>query len=139
MNDLELAKKTLSEGGYTCVLARNGEVITCSKRGVAPLLELLDTGLGFGYHAADRVAGKAGALLYAQLGVRNVHAQLVSEPAFKAFTDNGIGITYDNIVPFIVNRTGDGLCPIEQAVLDIDDPYIAYGKITEYVGRMRAK
>ena len=38
MNDLELAKKTLIEGGHTIVFVKDGVVSSSNKRGVKPLL-----------------------------------------------------------------------------------------------------
>lgn len=140
MNDLETAKNILAEGGYTCVLVKGGEFLTFNKSGVAPLLELLESAKDYsGFHAADRVAGKAAAMLYIKLGIKCVHAQLVSEPAAKAFADNGISLTYDTLVPFINNRTGNGLCPMEQAVVNISDPEQAHRTILELVYKMKQK
>ena len=117
------AKKDLEEKGYTCVL-RNGEDIFFSfEHGVKPLLKWIDEGRDFsGYGAADQVVGKAAALLYVYLGVRNLYGQVVSEPAIQALEDHGVAYTYDECVPYIINRKKDGMCPMEQTVLEISEP-----------------
>ena len=60
MTDLMLAKEELSR--HTLALAKDGEVITSDKRGVAPMVDFLREGKSFsGFFAADKVIGKAAA------------------------------------------------------------------------------
>lgn len=121
--DTLLAKRLLESEGYTCVLYRNGIMHTSDRGGVLPLLAWLSAAESFeGFSAADRVAGKAAALLYALMGVKEVYAPVMSESAVHTFSQCGIPAFYDNIVAKIANRAGNGSCPMEQAVLDIDDP-----------------
>ena len=123
MPDLSKAKQHLTEGGYTCVLCRGDRVHTATARGVRPLLDWLDSGLDLeGFSAADKVVGRATAFLYVLLGVREVHALVMSTPAREALEANGIAATCDREVPGIINRRGDGPCPFEEAVLGITDP-----------------
>ena len=68
MIDLQRAERALAEGGHTLVLVKGERVITSNQRGVAPLLALIDTDVT-GFSAADKVVGKAAALLYVKLGV----------------------------------------------------------------------
>ena len=82
MNDLEHAKSILQEGGYTCVLCKGEAIHTSYHRGVRPLLELLETDVS-GFCAADKVVGKATALLYRLLNVKAVHAQVISQAALQ--------------------------------------------------------
>ena len=42
LNNLEKAKKILSDGGYTCVLYNGRDTFCSTERGVAPLLKLYD-------------------------------------------------------------------------------------------------
>ena len=130
MTDLEKAKKLLPEGGYTCVLCRGAEVHTATARGVRPLLDWLDSGLDLrGFSAADKVVGRATAFLYVLLGVRTVHALVMSTPAKEALEANGIPAFCGREVAGIINRRGDGPCPFEEAVLDITDPEEALSAI----------
>ena len=123
MTDLERAKALLTEGGYTVVLCRDEITHTDTRRGVAPLLALLDRGeVVSGFSAADKVVGKAAAFLYVRLGVVAVHASVMSEPAYALLTAHGIASTYDTLVPAIRNRAGDGYCPMEQVSLPLTDP-----------------
>ncbi len=121
MTDIEKAKSKLLSGGYTCVLVKGDNVITSDLRGVAPLLGLLDErGELHGFSAADKTVGMGAAYLYSTLGVAHVWANVMSEGAEKildrAKITHGCGLT----VPVIINRRGDGPCPIE-AVLSPED------------------
>ena len=123
MQDLQQARQILTEGGYTCVLCRGDQVHTATARGVRPLVDWLDSGLDLtGFSAADKVVGRATAFLYVLLGVRKVHALVMSTPAKNALEENGITALCDREVPGIINRRGDGPCPFEEAVLGISDP-----------------
>lgn len=121
MNDLEQAKSILLSGGYTCVLCKGETVHTSNHRGVRPLLELLETDVT-GFCAADKVVGKATALLYCLLNVKAVHAQVISQAALQVLQNSPIYVTWDSTVEYIKNRAGDGRCPMEQAADGIDDP-----------------
>lgn len=87
MNDLEQAKSILLSGGYTCVLCKGETVHTSNHRGVRPLLELLETDVT-GFCAADKVVGKATALLYRLLNVKAVHAQVISQAALQVLQNS---------------------------------------------------
>lgn len=121
--DLDHARELLLRDGYTCVLCRGQQVHTAVARGVKPLLDWLNSGLDLrGYSAADKVVGRATAFLYVLLGVRAVHALVMSTPARQVLTENGIEAFCDREVAGIINRRGDGQCPFEEAVLGVSDP-----------------
>jgi len=137
--DTLLAKQDLEEKGYTCVLRRGDDVICSREHGVKPLLAWIGEKKDFtGYGAADQVIGKAAALLYIYLGVKDVYGQLISEPAASVFEEHGVAFTFGRKVPFIVNRTRDGMCPMEQTVLSISDPEEAVEALKGKVKSMRA-
>lgn len=123
MKDLQRAKERLATGEYTVVLCRGDVTYTDTRRGVAPLLALLDAGTDVtGFAAADKVVGKAAAFLYLRLGVAAVHAAVISAPAYDLLTAYGIPTTYDTLVPAIRNRAGDGYCPMETMTLPLTNP-----------------
>lgn len=126
MNDLLNARRILEEESCTCVLCLGEAFVTSHRRGVAPLLELLESGRRFaGWSAADKVVGKATAMLYRLLGVKTVWAKVISESALTALQQGGIEAQWEQRVPHIVNRTGDGRCPMETATAHTDDPHEA--------------
>lgn len=120
-NDLSRAMALLHDNEYTFAAVCGDKTVTSRERGVKPLLILLDSGDDLhGYSAADKVIGKGAAFLYALLGVDAVFADVISEPAFNVLQSSGIVVEYALKAEHIINRKGDGICPIEQAVSDID-------------------
>ena len=136
--DLERAKEILSQTDSTCVLCRDEIVYTTTQRGVAPLLIWLQSGVDTcGFSAADKVVGKAAALLYCLLGVRRVHGDVMSDAAVKVLRRNGIEVYWDRLTDGIRNRAGTGPCPMEAATMSIDDPDEALPVILATLARLR--
>ena len=126
MFDLEEARFLLEKENYTCVICRDEDVILDHRRGIRPLMELLESGKDLhGYSAADKVVGKAAAFLYCLLGVKALHAGVLSVPARDVLVSAGIFVEWGSLVPAIRNRAGDGFCPMETAVWDLTDPALA--------------
>lgn len=119
------------EDGYTCVITRDGQTLYASwESGIRPLLEILRQGIDVsGGDAADRIVGKAAALLYARMGVARVRAVVMSRSGLSVLESRGIPAQYQTLTDAIVNRRGDGPCPMEQAVADLDDPDRAYAAL----------
>lgn len=123
-NDTIRARELLVSGRHTCTLCCNDQILTDNRRGVTPLLELL--GQDFSrYCAADKVVGKAAALLYRLLNITEIYAGVISEPAIRVLEGGGITVYYDHKVPAIRNRSDTGFCPMETAVWDVEDPVLA--------------
>lgn len=136
--DLEKAKAELFDNNYTCVLCRGESVHTSRLRGVKPLVTWYVGETDFtGFSAADKVVGKATAFLYVLLGVRAVYAAVISRSALQVLTSSGIDAEYGSLVENIINRTGDGICPFEEAVLNIDDANDAYAAVREKMEAMK--
>ena len=137
MEDIRSACGILAQGNYTCVLCSGDTVYKSTRRGVAPLLQLLDEGINVrGFSAADRVVGKATAFLYCLLGVRRVHALVMSKPAMQVLQQYGILATYDALVEGIMNRQKDGPCPMEAATLHAEDPQAALAAVRDALARL---
>ena len=124
MDDLNQARALLEAEGYTCVLCRGQVFHTSRHRGVKPLMDMLGEDLR-GFSAADKVVGRATALLYCLLGIRALYAHTVSEDALAVLTAHSIPVTFVHRVPFIQNRAGTGRCPMEEATAGITDPTLA--------------
>lgn len=123
MKNIHKAWDLLNSGNYTCVVCREDSVYTTAQRGVAPLLNWLDTGTDLtGFSAADRVVGRGAAFLYCLLGVKEVRARVMSHPAAEVLDAYGIRAEAEVFVDGIINRTGTGPCPFESAVMKIQDP-----------------
>ncbi len=135
--DLIKAKEMLASDNYTCVLCKGDSCFTSVLRGVKPLVKWYAENTDFSFFsAADKVVGKATAFLYVLLGVKNVYARVLSKSALEVFKNNDIEAEYGVLVDNIVNRTGDGICPFEDAVLSINDKYEAYKAIRAKMDEM---
>lgn len=125
----------LETSGATCLYWRDGQQILSQENGVRPLLHWLrqDPKALQGVLIADKVVGKAAALLIVYGGVAGVYAGVLSEPAAAVLTAAGIPFTAGARVARIRNRAGDGLCPMEARVLAVDDPEQAYRVLSQAV------
>lgn len=138
MTDIERAKQILISKGCTCVVCKGNNIHISQKRGVAPLMELLDGGADIrGYSAADKAVGKAAAMLFVLLGISEIYAVVMSRGAKAVFDEHGIKYSCGEEVECIVNRQKDGMCPMERAVRDIDDPAEVPKKIKETIEKLR--
>ena len=132
MSDLQKAQNLLSETNSTLVvISSDDKVFTSSDRGVKPLLHLLENEKDFlkGASVADKVIGKAAALLMVLGGIKEVHTNVISEPAAEVFEKHRIPCFYEEKVKRIINRKGDGLCPMETLCMDVEEPSEAFEKI----------
>ena len=138
MDDLLTAENLFKDGGYSCVLVKGETVLTSTESGIAPLLKFIDSGKNFvGFCAADKIVGKAAALLYAYMGVSAVYAEVLSEQALTVLKDNGIEVKYATLTEKIINRRGDGLCPMEQTVAETDEPDRAFELLKQKVTSLK--
>ena len=75
MYDLQSLREMVEKEGFTCAIAKGEKLFTSTSRGVRPLLDLIESGEDFrGGVAADKIVGKAAALLYAHMGISEVYA-----------------------------------------------------------------
>lgn len=139
-NDLSRARAMLNDNDYTFAAVCGDKTITSRERGVKPLLEILDSGDDLcGYSAADKVIGKGAAFLYVLLKVSAVYADVISKPALDVLQNGGIDVEYSAKAEHIINRKGDGICPIEQAVTDIDNAKSALPVIRQTLKNLASK
>lgn len=140
MNNIEKAREILSEGGYTCVICSDSDTQTSKQRGVAPLLKWLDEGKNLSdYSAADKVVGKGAAYLYILLEIKEIYADIVSRPACDTLKKYGISVTYKTMAEAIRNRDNTGFCPIETAVMDVNEPFAALTAIKKKLEEMKKR
>ena len=136
-DDTKKARDILINNGYTCVLYLENEELHSALRGVKPLIEFLESGKDFhGFSAADKTVGLGAAHLYLLLGVKSVWARVISQKAKELLEQNGIEVFFEEEVPYIINRCGDGRCPIEVAVSGIACPSEALKVIKETLSRL---
>jgi len=120
----------LEDSGQNLLVFRDGEVIFSSgSRGVAPLVEAVDAfgreGL-MGVVTADRIVGRAAALLNVYMGAVEVHALLISAGAEEVLVEHGVGFVFREETDAIKMRDGVVFCPFERLVQGVSDPEEAY-------------
>ncbi|TJX13447.1 DUF1893 domain-containing protein [Tissierella creatinini] len=123
MKDIEIAKKLLLEEQLALVIVKNGEVLYKSKgRGIKPLYTAytnMKSSLK-GASVADKVIGKAAAILCVNAEIQGLYTNLISEKAIEVLDQTDIKFTYNLKVPFIKNRDNTGLCPVENLSLNVE-------------------
>ena len=137
--DLQKAKTILAAGEYSCVVCKGETLHTATGLGVKPLIAFLNSGTDLrGFSAADKIVGKAAALLYVLLGVRAVYAQVLSRAGQETLEKHGIEVSCGEIVPEIRNRADTGLCPLEESVQNISDPQEGLASIRRRIAQVMA-
>jgi hypothetical protein len=141
MTDIAQARRVLDAEKLAFVLVRDGKVITTGDDyGVRELLAAVDR-IGpdvRGASLADKVVGKAVALIVVHAGIRAVDTRVASEPAVRLLTLHGIPCEAGTIVPQILNRRGDGPCPMERATLPFAEVGPGLQQLREFIAARRA-
>ncbi len=119
------------EGLTLAVKSNDGEIHRFTQRGVKALFTLLQTRPELLCDAlvADKAVGKAAAACMVVGGVKQVHADVMSEPAQSLLEAHGVIAQCGQLVDHIINRTGTDWCPMEKLSRDIDDPITIIDKI----------
>lgn len=120
MNNLYLAKTTLLENNYSIVVVKENNIInTSTKNGLMPILDLYnnDKSILKNAYVADKVIGKAAALLLIEAGIKELYADLISDKAISILDDAKVGYRYNKRVKEIRNRDNTGMCPMEELAL----------------------
>lgn len=136
--DLAKAKELLNSTGSTCILIKGNQVFQSTLRGIAPILSKLEEDKIFleGASAADKVIGKSAAMLLIYGHIKELHANVISEYAISLLEQYQIPYTFDKKVPYIMNREGNGMCPMEKSVLQISSPEEAYTVLKQMLGKL---
>lgn len=138
LSDMEKAREIFSTGEYTCVLCKDDTIVTSTERGVKPLVRFLDIGEDYtGFSAVDKIVGKSAGHLYMLMGVKCIHASVMSREACEFLTAGGVEATADTFTDKIINRIGNDICPMEKAVSGIEDSQLALLKIRETMAELQ--
>lgn len=139
MYDLE-SLKSLVEGGCTYAIAKGEKLFSGKERGIRPLLELIGSGEDVrGAVAADKIVGKAAALLYAYMSIQELYAGVLSESGLAVLREYGIAVQFGALAERIINRAGTGICPMEETVENIADPAAALAALQKRAAELAGK
>ena len=134
------ALQLLREGQAACVVLRDGEIVRAETgRGVAPMIRLYEDGALQGAYVVDKIVGKAAAMLMTLGGVSGCYALTVSRAALDWFVGHGIPVEYEVCAEYIVNRAGDGICPMEQTVKELTDATEALVALKHKIAQLRKR
>jgi hypothetical protein len=140
MTDLELAKQKLNADSLAFVIVQDGAVLrTGTREGIGELIEAVDA-LGdavTGASLADKIVGKAVAMVARTAKLSAVYSPLMSQAACDALAIENISYEYDRFVPLILNKRNDGPCPMERLTMPINEPSQAIAALRDFV-RARA-
>ncbi len=135
---LEKLKNLLIAQEHSCVFGDEETYFYSDLKGIKPLMQYIQEGKK-GYYVADKIVGKAAAYLFILLEVKAVYADTISVAGLKVLEDNNIPVYYRQLVEYIINRTGDDMCPMEKTVKDIDDPKLAHQALADKIKEMQVK
>lgn len=140
MRDLKLAEHRLKEKNFNLIIVKNGRtVFETESQGIHGLLQAIEK-LGkelSGSSVADRIVGRAAAMLCVYSKAASVFAVTISEEGRKVLEDNKVFYRFENCVPNILNREGTDICPFEKLVIGLTKPEEAYKKLKSFAGTQR--
>jgi hypothetical protein len=131
-DDLALAKETLVNDNLTLVLTKNARLLFKSNsHGVTDMITMIDElgGLTKGASLADSVVGRAAALLCVYSAIVGVYGSRMSEGAASVLKARGVHYEVGKLVPNILNRKMNDICPFDKAVSGIEDPVAALERL----------
>jgi hypothetical protein len=136
MHGLSLARDVLETSDVSVVVIKNGQIILKKTGdGIKPILETIEE-LGDKMHGSivgDRILGKASALLCRYANVKAVYSPQATKTAIALLIIGGAVSQIDQMIPFITNRSGNGLCPFEKMLEGVGEPNEAYNILKEKV------
>lgn len=87
----------------------------------------------------DKVVGKGAAALLTLGGVRKLFAGVVSASALGLLKDTCISVRFTKEIPYIVNRRGDGACPVETRCMECKTPKECFVQIRSFIAEINTK
>ena len=107
----------------------DGQIRTYDGRGLQPLFDALANNGVKDAYVYDKVTGRASSLLLAYGGAKELHTGLLSQEAIPILEKYGIKYTAPKTVPYILNRSKTGSCPMETVARNLDNAQSAYPQI----------
>jgi hypothetical protein len=104
----------------TLQIYRDGRRLFSSKKDrLLPLLDYLEETKGTYRQIAvlDRVTGNAAALLSILAGATEIYSRMGSRIAVKTLGNYSVKCYFDEVVPYIQRKDGNGMCPMEELSL----------------------
>jgi hypothetical protein len=123
MHDLKLAKEILKKKTLSLVIVKDSNsLFESNASGIDGLLQAIED-LGNNIIAssiADKVVGRAAALLIIYSDIKEVYTTFLGEEGFRLLKEHNILVEYENLVPTILDREGKNMCPFEKFAMTIN-------------------
>jgi len=107
----------LKQRNLTLVVVKRGKVIfETGAHGISGLLKAIEelNGKMRGSSVADRIVGRAAALLCVYSGVVAVFAITASDGGIEVLLENHVSLEFEHSVPRIMDSKGTDVCPFEK-------------------------
>jgi hypothetical protein len=140
LKDLEIAEERLKQKNLALVIVKGGNVVfKTSSHGLGGLLkaiEALDKEMRDS-SVADKIVGRAAALLCVYARVFAVFAVTASERAIQVLKVNNVLCKFEDRVPYILNLEKTDICPFEKLVINLSNPKEAYERLKTFAAERR--
>jgi len=136
LRDADLAKRKLATEELSLAIVKRGKAMFTSRAsGVRSLIEAIkECGSALaGAAVADKVVGRAAALVCVYAKISSVYACVMSELGLEVLKKFSIPFEHDTVVPNILDRHGTEMCPFERLVLKTGSPKEAFLAIDRYL------
>ena len=124
MKDIDIAVELLEKEKLALAIVKDGKTIfTSSGKGIKPLYTALQEHKNKleGSSVADRVTGRAAAMICAYAGIKQLKTKLISDNAINILKETNIIYEYNERALFIENRDRTGMCPVETLSLKTEN------------------
>lgn len=140
MYDLQKAKNALNTKKLTLCIVKDGKIIFETRQhGVSGFLDAIEKS-GKTLEAssvADRVAGKAIALLCAYAKVNAIYADTMSSKAQTLLKQYHVQHEWHSVVEDILNKDRSDVCPFEKLAEQMSDPAASYERLKKLQESLR--
>ena len=135
----ELAIELLHASNASCIILNNNKFHYFTERGIKDLYNLYKNRPEILKNSfiADKVVGKGAAALMALGEISELYTDIISEKAVKMLQKCKIIHSFAKQVPYIINRAGNGMCPVETLCSEIETPEECLTQIESFINKNR--
>jgi hypothetical protein len=140
MNDIETAKTQLIQNHLTLIFIKNNNILFKTKfhriSGFLTAIQELGRKLEDA-SVADKVVGRAVALLCAYARIKAIYAETLSMKAVDVLEKAGVTYEWKGLVDTILDTNKNDVCPFEKTAAQISSPKDAYEKFKDLQNRLK--
>ena len=141
LEKLKKAIEILKSEDVSFVAIVGEDIVKDKAIGIKPIFQRVKLNKNFfkDVIVADKIIGKAAAMLLINSGVSQVYGETMSLSAIEILEKHNIYYEFGEKVDFIHNRDNTGLCPMEETVKNIDLPCEAFEPLEKTINRLMAQ